>query len=74
MKPDLQGMVRRLQESGMSQKAIADRLGCSQPTVSDIAAGKVGKKRPSYEMVSTLTQMLNEARDAEGAIARQEAG
>ncbi|SIT43729.1 hypothetical protein BN2476_350261 [Paraburkholderia piptadeniae] len=53
-------MVQRLLAGGHTQRSIADRLGCSQPTISDIANGKIGKKRPAYQLVRGLEQLVNE--------------
>jgi transcriptional regulator with XRE-family HTH domain len=58
--PDLQKMVLRLLAAGRTQRTIADRIGCSQPTVSDIANGKIGKKRPAYSLVKGLEDLLAE--------------
>lgn len=60
MEPNVQDMVNRLLAAGMTQKAIADHLKCSQPTVSDMAAGKVGKHRPTYQIVRGLEELLLE--------------
>jgi predicted transcriptional regulator len=60
MKPNIQDMVTRLLEAGMTQKEIADHIGCSQPNVSDMAAGKVGKHRPTYQIVRGLEELLAE--------------
>ncbi|MBR8343051.1 helix-turn-helix domain-containing protein [Burkholderia ambifaria] len=60
MKPDVQNMVNRLLAAGMTQKAIADHIGCSQPTISDMAAGKIGKHRPTYQIVRGLQELLAE--------------
>lgn len=64
--PDLQRMVLRLLAAGRTQRTIADRIGCSQPTVSDIANGKIGKKRPAYSFVKGLEELLAEL-DAGGS-------
>lgn len=53
-------MVQALIAGGMTQKAIADRIGCTQPTISEIASGKVGKARPSYKIVSGLETLMRE--------------
>jgi predicted transcriptional regulator len=60
MEPNVQDMVNTLLGRGMTQKAIADYLKCSQPTVSDMAAGKVGKHRPTYQIVRGLEELLAE--------------
>ncbi len=57
-------MVHRLIAAGRTQRMIADRLGCSQPTVSDIANGKIGKKRPAYSLVKGLVDLIAELDDA----------
>ncbi|BDD90892.1 hypothetical protein PanNE5_03320 [Pandoraea sp. NE5] len=54
---DIQQIVLELIDAGWTQKAIADRLGCSQPTISDIAHGRVGKKRPAYKIVVGLENL-----------------
>ncbi|WP_217709301.1 helix-turn-helix domain-containing protein [Paraburkholderia atlantica] len=66
-------MVQTLLASGLTQKAIAARIGCSQPTISDIASGKVGKARPTYRMVSGLEAMLSDLSQPEQRIERQQA-
>ncbi|NMV36944.1 helix-turn-helix domain-containing protein [Ralstonia insidiosa] len=53
-------MVQTLLAAGLTQKAIAARIGCSQPTISDLAAGKIGKSRPSYRLISGLEAMIRE--------------
>jgi predicted transcriptional regulator len=71
MEPNLQDMVQTLLASGLTQKAIADRISCSQPTISDIAAGKVGKARPSYRIVSGLERLIRETQKREGKAKKQ---
>jgi predicted transcriptional regulator len=71
MEPNLQDMVQTLLASGLTQKAIADRISCSQPTISDIAAGKVGKARPSYRIVSGLERLIRETQKREGKARKQ---
>lgn len=39
---------------GLTQTQIAEKTGFSQPTISDVANGKVGLTRPSHEMVTKL--------------------
>lgn len=51
---DIANLVTRLQASGMTQSQIADAVGCTQPTISDLANGKIGKSRPSYKIVEGL--------------------
>ena len=48
-------MIRRLQDAGLSQKAIADQVGCSQPTIHRILNGT----DPGYSLglrIETLLQ------------------
>ncbi|MEM5294217.1 helix-turn-helix transcriptional regulator [Burkholderia sp. JPY481] len=58
--PNLQALVQKLLAAGRTQKAIADRLGCSQANISDIATGKVGKAKPSYRLVRGLEILVQE--------------
>jgi transcriptional regulator with XRE-family HTH domain len=58
--PNLQQLAQKCLASGMTQKAIAERIGCSQPTISDIAAGKIGKRRPTYQIVEGLRLLAKE--------------
>jgi predicted XRE-type DNA-binding protein len=51
---NIQNIVLSLQKAGLAQQEIASEVGCSQPTISDIATGKVGKTRPSYKVVEGL--------------------
>ena len=51
---NIQNIVLQLQQAGLAQYQIANYVGCSQPTISDIATGKVGKVRPSYKVVDGL--------------------
>jgi transcriptional regulator with XRE-family HTH domain len=60
MEPNLKAIVQTLLASGMTQKAIATRVGCSQPTISDIASGKIGTARPSYRIAAGLVALLDE--------------
>lgn len=59
--PNLQELVKKLLSSGRTQKAIADRLGCSQAHISEIAAGKASKTKPSYRLVRGLEMLVEEA-------------
>lgn len=47
-------------ESGLTQAQIAAQIQCSQPTVSEMAAGKAGTVRPSYKIVSGLERLARE--------------
>lgn len=51
---DIQKIVKSLQDIGLTQREIAKAVDCSQPTISDIAAGQIGKVRPSHKVVSGL--------------------
>jgi transcriptional regulator with XRE-family HTH domain len=53
----LTDMLAALRKKGLTQRQIAAELGCSQPTVSDLAAGKIGGSRPSYKIVSGLQRL-----------------
>lgn len=44
----------------MTQAQIASAIGCTQPTISEMAAGKVGKVRPSWKIVAGLERLANE--------------
>lgn len=46
-----------LKKKGLTQPEIAVEIGCSQPTISAIERGEVGKKRPSWKIVSGLTEL-----------------
>lgn len=51
---DIQKIIVALKVIGLTQKEIAREVNCSQPTISDIATGQIGKARPSYKVVSGL--------------------
>ncbi|WP_155635573.1 helix-turn-helix domain-containing protein [Burkholderia territorii] len=70
MEIDLQSLVRTLVEAGCSQRQIARRVGCSQPTISNILSGNIGKVRPSYTVVTGIKDMVAEVqarKDSVGA-------
>lgn len=50
----IQITVKALIADGLTQAQIAKEVGCSQPTISDIANGQIGKTRPSYKVVTGL--------------------
>lgn len=54
---DIQNLVLELKKKGLTQPDIAAAIGCSQPNVSDIETGKIGKVRPSWKVVSGLTKL-----------------
>ncbi|KWH52544.1 helix-turn-helix domain-containing protein [Burkholderia cepacia] len=54
---DIQHIVLDLKRLGMTQAAIAAAISCSQSTISEIQNGKIGKSRPSYQLVTDLRQL-----------------
>jgi predicted XRE-type DNA-binding protein len=54
---DIRNILMRLQAAGMTQAEIGAAIGCTQPTVSEMASGKVGTVRPSWKIVQGLTQL-----------------
>ncbi|WP_261524072.1 helix-turn-helix domain-containing protein [Burkholderia multivorans] len=44
----------------MSQVDIARAVDCSQPTISEIQSGRLGKCRPSYRLASSLMKLYEE--------------
>ncbi|MDN7895851.1 helix-turn-helix domain-containing protein [Burkholderia cenocepacia] len=54
---DLQFIALELKRLGMSQVEIARAVDCSQPTISEIQSGRIGKSRPSYRLVSSLKDL-----------------
>jgi predicted XRE-type DNA-binding protein len=52
--------LSELQRAGLTQTQIAQALGLKQPTVSDMATGKAGTKRPSYQVISGLERLAAE--------------
>lgn len=52
-------IVSDLIESGLSQKEISERVGCSQPYICDLASGKAGK-RLGFEVGKRLTELHQE--------------
>ncbi|WP_373419871.1 helix-turn-helix domain-containing protein [Burkholderia glumae] len=53
----------------MSQVEIARAVDCSQPTISEIQSGRIGKTRPSYHLASSLMNLYQSklAETKEGA-------
>lgn len=60
---DIKKSLKTLMESGLTQRDVADALGCSQAHVSDMANGKAGLLRPSAKIVSGIERLLR-LRDA----------
>ncbi|HGL5074113.1 TPA: helix-turn-helix domain-containing protein [Burkholderia multivorans] len=54
---DLQFIALELKRLGMSQVEIARAVDCSQPTISEIQSGRIGKSRPSYRIASALMEL-----------------
>jgi predicted XRE-type DNA-binding protein len=53
-------ILSELQRAGLTQTQIASAIGLKQPTVSEMAAGKAGTKRPSYKVISGLERLASE--------------
>lgn len=53
-------ILSELQRVGLTQTQIANEIGVKQPTVSEMAAGKAGTKRPSYQVISGLQRLAAE--------------
>lgn len=54
---DIVFILTSLKGIGLTQSQIAAEIGCSQPTISDMAAGKVGATRPSFKVISGLQRL-----------------
>lgn len=57
---DIQYIVLELKRLGMTQAKIADAVKCAQSTISEIQNGKIGKARPSYQLVVDLQKLYRE--------------
>lgn len=53
-------ILSELQRAGLTQTQIANAIGLKQPTVSEMASGKAGTKRPSYQVISGLERLATE--------------
>lgn len=53
-------ILSELQRVGLTQSQIANSIGLKQPTISDMATGKAGTKRPSFQVVDGLTRLAAE--------------
>jgi len=53
-------ILSELQRAGLTQTQIANAIGLKQPTVSEMASGKAGTKRPSYQVISGLERLAKE--------------
>lgn len=69
---DISNTVIRLRESGLTQSEIGAEIGCSQSAVSDMENGKIGKTRPSYQIVQGLLKLEKKVakKRAKQAVAR----
>jgi transcriptional regulator with XRE-family HTH domain len=57
---DIQYTLSELQRAGLTQTQIANEIGLKQPTVSEMANGLSGMKRPSYQVISGLERLARE--------------
>jgi len=57
---DIQKLVVELKGKGLSQAGIAAAIPCSQPTISDIENGRIGKSRPSFKIVDGLMRLARQ--------------
>jgi len=48
---DIANLISLLREKGLTQAEIGKSVGCSQPAISEMASGKIGKARPSWRIV-----------------------
>lgn len=53
-------ILSELQRAGLTQSQIAVSIGLKQPTISDMATGKAGIKRPSFQVITGLTRLAEE--------------
>ncbi|VVE90427.1 helix-turn-helix domain-containing protein [Pandoraea bronchicola] len=70
---DLQFITLELKRFGMSQVDIARAADCSQPTISEIQSGRLGKKRPSYRLALSLKDLYERCCVAAGEMPRTDA-
>lgn len=57
MDNEIQKMTKRLLAAGLTEKDLANRAGCSQPTINRIKKGDVN---PSYSLGKTLQALHDE--------------
>jgi hypothetical protein len=57
MKTDLSKIVVALMESGLTQKQIADAIGCTQPNIHFIANKKSGAIQPTFRTAMGLIDL-----------------
>ena len=57
MSENLKSVVTDLVETGLSEKRIADEIGCDQSTINRIKTGKIAKT--SYDIGTALHSLHN---------------
>ena len=57
---DIQHITLELKRLGMTQSDIAAAVKCAQSTISEIQNGRIGKARPSYQLVVNLQQLYRQ--------------
>jgi len=57
---DLKQLIEDLRSAGWTQAQIADRAGCSQPTISELASGVTGKRGPSFRIAAAIVALHQE--------------
>lgn len=62
---DWKSVIGELEASGLTQKEIADRVGCSQPYVSQLKSG--ARKKPEFETGQALVDLHRERVPGEAA-------
>jgi transcriptional regulator with XRE-family HTH domain len=55
-------ILARLKELNLTQSKIAAEVGCSQPTISEMAAGKTGTTRPSHKTITGIQALAEKHR------------
>lgn len=57
---DFKTVIRELRAAGWTQVQIAKRVGCSQPTISELATGVSGKRGPAFPVALALMNLHRE--------------
>lgn len=52
---DWQLLISGIEDSGLTQVEIAEKCGCSQPTISDIKNGKI--KTPGFPVGQAIVEL-----------------
>lgn len=60
---DWKKLIAELQAQGLTQPQIAERCGCGQATISDLASGKTGD--PRHSLGQALKALHHDATGAE---------